>query len=392
MPTVSPGLRPRRRVILRDSVTLLVLLFSALALYAVTTFLFQSFSARRAQLGRQFAVQGQRAMNRGDAAEAVHDLRLSLSYAPDETGNRLLLAEALAQAHHVEEARSYFLSLLETQPADGFLNLQLARLARQKKETQSAIDFYRAATAGNWNGDPGDERFRVQLELADYLIQLGDLPSARAELLIAAADAPDDPSVALMLGERFEQAGDASDALNLYRKAIKLNPKGSAALYKAGRLAYGLGEFPEAARLLYQARRASLAAPADEADLESLLENSRRIQELTLSADLDPQDRTEHILRALPIARARFASCTAQSQGAPLTGAAAQLENQWKDAQRVSQRRALEQNGAQQEALMNLIFDTEQLTAKMCGTPAGDDALLLQLANSARGVHSAGSR
>lgn len=365
--------------------TLLVLLFSALVLYAVTSFLFQSFSERRAELGRQFGADAQQALNRGDAEQAIRDLRVSLEYAPDAMSNRLLLAEALAEAHHPEEARSYFLSLLETQPADGFLNLQLARLARQKNDAPTAVEYYRAATSGNWNGDSSDERFRVQLELADYLLHLGRLPEARAELLIASADAPDDASVVLLLGQRFEQARDPSDALNLYRKAIKLDPRDASALYDAGRLAYGLGEFPEAARLLSEARRQTIGAASEQHDLDSLLENSQRIQELTLSSDLDPQDRAEHILRALPIARARFEACAAQTNAAPLSGELASLDAGWKDAQRVSQRRSLQQDPGLQDSLVKLIFDTEETAAKMCGAPSGDDALLLQLANSARG-------
>ena len=146
-----------------------------MALYAITSFLFRSFSARRAALGQQFAASGQQALSRGDADKAIDDLRISLSYAPDEASNQLLLAEALAQAHHPEQARAYFLGLLDEQPADGFLNLQLAQLAGEHKDTQAAIRYYRAAAVGNWSGDARNKRFHAQLELADYLAQLGDL-------------------------------------------------------------------------------------------------------------------------------------------------------------------------------------------------------------------------
>ena len=240
--TVSPGLPPRRRIILRDSVVLAVLSLSTLALFAITSFLFRSFSARRVELGRQFAVSGQNALSRGTPEQAVRDLRLSLSYAPDETSNQLLLAEALAQAGHPDQARGYFLALLDQQPADGFLNLQLARLARQGKNTQSAIAYYRAAAVGNWNGDSMNERFHAQLELADYLAELGDLHSARAELLVAAADAPEDATVAAMIGQKLQHAHDPTDALKLYRKALKLDPKDIEALNGARRAMDEIGE------------------------------------------------------------------------------------------------------------------------------------------------------
>lgn len=374
-------------MLLRDTLIVLALLFSAIVLYGVTSFLFRSFSARTAQLGRQFAAKGQGALARGDAAQAIHDLRISLDYAPDAANNRLLLAEALAEAHHPQEAHSYFLTLLDTQPADGFINLQLARLDRQRNETKEALDYYRAAAGGNWNGDSRDERFRVQLELANYLLQLHDLPSARAELLIASADAPQDASVASMLAGKFQQASDPSDALNMYGTAMKLDPKDGPAFFEAGRLAFQLGEYAEAARLLSIARRDTAAIGREDADeLDNLLERSRRIQELALSSDLGPQDRAEHILRAMPIANARFESCAAQIGAGQMPQQLQGLDGGWKDAYKVRQRRSLLNDPTEQDSLVRLIFDTEILTAKLCGQPSGDDALLLQLANSARGA------
>lgn len=367
---------------------MLVLLFSAVVLYAVTSLLFRSFSARRAELGRQFAAEGQQALAGGDAERAIRDLRVSLDYAPEQTNNRLLLAEALAEAHHPDQARSYFLSLLDTQPADGFLNLQLARLARQKNEAQQALDYYRAAAGGNWNGDSRDERFRVQLELADYLIGLHDLPGARAELLIAAADAPEDAAIASMLADRFQQANDPSDALNQYRTAMKLDPKDAASFYKAGRLAFQLGEFADAARLLTAGRRLSATSMGEHGadELDALLESSRRIQELTMSSALGAQERAEHILRALPIAKARFESCAVQSNGSQMAGELQGLEGGWKEADSVRQRPSMLNDPAEQDGLVKLIFDTEQIAATLCGPPTGDDALLLQLATSERGT------
>lgn len=221
---------------------MLVLILSTVALYAITSFLFRSFSARRVALAQEFAAGGQNALRRGDPEQAIRDLRISLSYAPDDASNELLLAEALAQAHHPEQARTYFLGLLDDQPADGFLNLQLARLARERNDTHVAIRYYRAAGNGNWTGDSLSARFHAQLELADYLTQLGDLRTARAELLIAVADAPQDGGVAVMIAHRFEQAGDLSQALKFYKKALKLNPKDADALNGARRVITEMGE------------------------------------------------------------------------------------------------------------------------------------------------------
>jgi cytochrome c-type biogenesis protein CcmH/NrfG len=388
--TVGSELQPRRRIIVHDTVLLLILVLSTLAIFALTSFLFRSFSARKAQLAKQFAASGQQALNRGDAERAVHDLRTSLSYAPDDATNRLLLAEALAQSNHIEQATGYFLGLLDTEPADGFLNLQLARLARKRNDPHAAIDYYRAAAVGNWSGDSLRERFSVQLELATYLIDQGDLPSARAELLIAAADAPEDAAVYTTLGERFEDADDLTDSLNLYSKAVKLNPSNAEALYKAGRVAYRTGDFSEATRLLSLARDQSAAEQESEEnvrEVENLLQSATRMQELTLSADLAPQDRLEHLLRALPIAKERFASCAAKLNGSQLPPEMQALESRWNDADKLRLRRSLLQDASEQESLTRLIFTTEEITSRFCGAPSGDDALLLQLANSSPGIH-----
>jgi len=233
---------PPRKIILRDSMTVAVLVLSTLALFAITTFLFRSFSDRREELGKQFAASGHIALQHGDAEQAVRYLRLSLSYAPDVTENRLLLAEALAQANHPDQANGYFLGLLDEQPADGFLNLQLARLARQRKDTQSALAYYRAAAVGNWNGDSAMERFHAQLELSDYLASLGDHGSARAELLVAAADVPDDATADTAIGQRFEQTNDLSNALKFFKRALEQDPKDMQALQGARRVIGEMGE------------------------------------------------------------------------------------------------------------------------------------------------------
>jgi Tfp pilus assembly protein PilF len=382
--------RPRRKIILRDSVIILILVLSTLVLYGVTAFLFGSFSQRRTDLGKQFGLSGTQALARDDSAKAIHDLRISLSYSPNDTHNRLLLAEALAQANHPEEARSYFLSLLEVQPADGFINLQLARLERQRNVAQQATEYYRASAVGNWTNAPTDERFQVQLELANYLILQHRLPSARAELLIAAADAPATTDAYTQLGDSMMEASDPGNAVNQYEKAAKLNPLDSAVLVKAGRVEYHMGKYAEAYRLLSDAHRTSSAAQLSDADLSelhSLMENSRRIQELTVDQELPAGQRDDHLLRDLSIAKIRFANCrTKLGNGGALPASMQALDTEWQTTgQSVDEHSALDSNTTEAN-MTKLVFDTEEVTEKLCGPPVGDDALLLMLAN-ASGSH-----
>jgi len=218
----------RRRLILRDSLAILSLTLITAALFAVTLFLFRSFSAHRADLAQRWAERGREALGAGKPDEAVTALRTALTYAQEGTSStresELLLAEALGETGRLaesEESYQYFLSLWEAEPGNGAINLQLARLARKRNDKQSAVNFYRAAIYGTWEGDGAVRRGAVRLELAEYLIAQGDAAAARMELLIAGGNAPDDYGRDMQIGELLEQAQDANDALMYYQRAEK---------------------------------------------------------------------------------------------------------------------------------------------------------------------------
>src|SRR6185437_15818288 len=142
----------KRRLFLRDSLTFLVLTLITGALFLVTLFLFRSFMSHRAELAVRWSGRGQEALRAGKPEEAIMALRTGLSYAPETRSYELLLAQALAEAGRTEEASSYFTGLWVTQPGDGFINLELARLAAKKSDTQNAIKYYRASVYGTWEG------------------------------------------------------------------------------------------------------------------------------------------------------------------------------------------------------------------------------------------------
>jgi predicted Zn-dependent protease len=369
-------------------VTLLILVLATVALYAITSFLFRSLETRRAELARQYEQRGKAALSQGHAEQAIAALRVAQSYEPTARSCRLLLAEALTQANHTDEATNYFLSLRESEPADGFINLELARLARQKKETQQAIDYYRAASLGNWQSNGVALRRQVQLELADYLIQNGQLAAARAEILIAAANAPEDAELDTLFGDKLLKANDPTDATAYYQKAVKLDQHNFPALFHAGRLAYSMGDYATAAQLLGLAskERPKAASASDTAQLTSLLNDTQQIQKLTLSANLPAQVRADHIREGASIAKIRFDSCAAHFNN---VGSAATLalpteldalKARWQSAATLLERRSSLAAAANQDNLAQLIFDTEIQTAQLCGPPSGDDALLLLLA------------
>lgn len=373
----------KRGLLLHDSVTFLVLLLVTAALYGVTLFLFRSFEGHRDDLAVRWSARGEAALKQGKPDQAVGALRVALSYAPDNTGYQILLAQALADSGKTEEATNYYLNLWEARPGDGSINLALARLARKKGDTQKAIDSYRAAIFGDWHGDGVVRRRSVRLELADYLTEQHDFEAARAEILISAGNAPDDATLNLLFGDKLAAAGDLNDALTYYRRAIADSPKDRVPLEKAGRTAYALGDYAMAHRLLTRAldEDTTPEAKAQDAEINGMAQNAARLLELSLSRELAPRERAEHLVAASTIAKARLNACTTQLGAASAPQAIQDLKARWKTIGAVTQR-ALAENATAQDGMAQLIYDTEFETAAACGAPAGDDALLLKLAQS----------
>jgi tetratricopeptide (TPR) repeat protein len=380
----------KRRLILRDALTFLSLTLITAILFAVTLFLFHTFATHRQELAQRWAARGQAAIASGHPDQAIVALRTALSYAPGERSYELLLAQALGDAGHTEEAYNYFLGLWETQPGDGFINLSLARLAAKKNDMHAAINYYRAAIYGTWEGNGIVRRRDLRLELARYLIAHHDLSSARTELLVTGGNAPEDTGLALTLAHLLEQASAPRDAMNFYEKVLAREPNNQQALEAAGRLEYGFGHFEEAYRLLEQAKHEHDAFAPNQAwspDLQTMLDAANQILSIEPSKKLPATDRVNRILRARDLARKRFDDCTARVSAA--NAASSPLQNlaaRWTSKEATINHAALLNDTSEQDAVMNLVYDTEMQTSQICGAPTGDDALLLILAKSPKAV------
>jgi predicted Zn-dependent protease len=212
-----------RRLILRDTLALLSLTLITLVLFAITLFLFRSFTAHRAALAKSSADLGARELAANNPDAAILDLRAALDYAPSDRAYELLLAQALGEAGHTEESYTYFLGLSDAEPGNGFINLELARLAARRNDPVAAVNFYSAAINGTWQGDGVARRAEVRLELARYLIQTHHPAEARMDLLIVGGNAPETPALDLTLADLLRQAGDPTDAATYYQKAVAAN-------------------------------------------------------------------------------------------------------------------------------------------------------------------------
>lgn len=375
----------RRQLILRDSLTFLSLMLVTALLFAVTLFLFRSFAAHREELAQRWSTRGKQALASGQPDQAIVALRTALTYSPGNRPYELLLAEALGDAGHLDESYNYFLSLWETQPGDGFINLRLARLAAAKKDMQSTINYYRASIYGTWEGDGAARRRDVRLELSRYLIAHHNLSSARTELLVTGGNDPEDVELAMTLAPLFEQAGAPADALTYYKKVLAENPDNLTALEAAGRLEYGLGNFEETSRLLERATKASVSSALPPEYL-AMRENSARILSLEPLKRLPPRERVERILKARSLAKERFEDCKIRIDTSGTPSPLQRLGERWQSKEAIADRTRLQNDPALQDDLIRLVYDTEVRTNQVCGAPAGDDALLLLMATSQKAV------
>ncbi len=307
----------RRKLLLRDSLTFLSLTLLTIALFTVTLLLFRSFASHRTALGIRWSDRGRVALTDGHPEQAIDSLRTALAYTPGERSYELLLAQALAEAGHTDEAFNYFSGLWETQPGSGFVNLQLARISARKKDPQQAINFYRAAIYGTWEGDGVVRRRDVRLELARYLLSRRDISAARAELLVAEGNADNNSALDMQLGALFEQAGDRTDALETYLKASEAAP-GTPKPFAPPEPSptTWASSPPRNASSSRRAREPGNNPLPDSSEVATLLHNSERILALLPSRKLSARERVDRLLALKTIARKRLDTCTADLPGA----------------------------------------------------------------------------
>lgn len=372
----------RRRLILRDTISLLTLFLITVVIFVLTFFLHRSFTDHQQVLGQRWKARGEAALNAGHPEQAIDALRSALAYVPSRD-TEIELASALAAAGKTQEATAYFNTLWEAAPGDGTINLQLARLYVTQGNETLALQHFQLALDGTWTENGYDRRRGVRLEMAQYLLSRHETASARTQLLIAASNAPNDPSIRLQIAGLLEQAGDPQDALNLYRAVANGRNPAIAALEGAGRTAFNLGMYHVAGEYLGRALSGTLANSLPDyrkmADRD-MLDTSLHILLLYPSLDLSPRARADRILSIRKIARQRLTDCTGAAAHVP--AALAPLVTRWDQIPASITPAGLEQNPDLEQTIVQLAYDTETATAQTCGTPSGDDALLLRIARN----------
>lgn len=312
--------REKSRVLLRDTAALGVLSGLVVVLSFMTYALFHSFAAHRHMLEQRWQGRAEAALAQGHPEAAINDLHSALAFASEDRAAdyhalEVELAMSLASAGRIQEAQTYFRTLLEVEPGSGIINLQLARLAVRLGNTQNAIDYYQASIDGTWNGDGYVRRRQIRLELARMLIDKSLLPEARNQLLVAAGNAPEDHALQLQVADLLLTAADPNDAMDLYKRAARTRVVRLQALEGEARAAISLGRYLEAHTFLDAAVGESSfrnqPAPL-QAAVRGELDQANRILALYPAPNLPVWVQAQRIAAVAQLAMNRLQACSSK--------------------------------------------------------------------------------
>lgn len=375
---------------LRRDTFLSIIFVLLILMFVLTGFTVRIYHDVEKGYAQEWYTRGEQDLRAGHGASALSDFRTALSYSHDNERYQLRLAQALLMPGVSKgtgsEARVYLLSLLEREPGNGTVNLELARLAARDHAVPDALRYYHGAIYGEWNDDQVGRRRAVRMELVEFLLEAGQKDSARAELIALAADLPPDPELQTRVGMLLLRVKGYDDALKLFHQALLEKPNFPAALAGAGECHFYNGEYPQAERYLSHALEQDPHITQAEAMLDtvqSVLNNDpfrRRLRN---------NERARRAIQDFNTAFARLESCAAQ-KGIDLNSTGGNpLQTLYTQAAGL-QPRVLEKNlNGDSELLsqtMDAVFDIEQATAHTCGEPKGTDQALLLLAREQGGT------
>jgi tetratricopeptide (TPR) repeat protein len=366
-----------------------LLLLSTLALiilFSVTTFLVKTYRDKERELAQKWYVSGERELSAGHAEAALADFRSALVYSRNDPLIELQLARALYAAGHLHEARAYWLGLWESEPGNGTVNLELARLAASSGSVPEAVQYYHNAIYGQWEENPTDHRRRARLELAEFLLKVGQKAQAQAELIALAADLPPDPALQTHVAMLLMKTEEYEHAAPLLRQALRLRPDYIPALEEAGEASFEMRNYSDARRYLARAKRLGSISPQS----QSLLETAILVQESDpLAPRLGARERASRALQAFTQSMQRLNDCAAARD--------VSLDNNQpqSDLQKVYvlasalQPKVRERNLAHDPDLLlkatDMAFEIEKVTERVCGEPQGVDLALLLLSQIQEG-------
>ncbi len=382
-----------------SQIVLAATLLLIVAGFALTQYLVNVHRDTESSLATRWFTRGEQAMQANMPAVAADCYRTALSYDPENTQYRLHLAQALLADNRLAEARAHLGSLWEEEPADGEVNLTLARLYVKRGDYTKAVRYYSNAINGVWSEEPRGHRIATRFELANYLLQQQKLPQAEAELVALQADGPSAPADQLLLGNLLLQVDEPQRAIQAFDAVLQREPDSAQAWLGKAHASLVLADYKEAEHAI------SMAVDRDP-NLDEARQQLEVVRELVR---LDPAlqglslaERSQRTAEAFQFALRRINACAAQ-QGIALTSqssspasaqsagsalsanspAADELQRLYAagtQKQSSATEPALRKNPDALEPTMQFVFDVEKATASICAVTDKSDRALLLLA------------
>ncbi len=349
--------------------------------FAAVAGLSKAYHARREALGERWFSRGVADLSAKRYDGAVTEFRSALLYSRDNYDYQLNLAEALIGLQRTGEANSYLVNLWEEEPENGVVNLELARIAAQRGQTEQAQRYYHNAIYAVWPSDQESKRRETRLELIEYLLSIHARAEAQAELIALQENLGEDPAQQRRVADLFLQAQDYEHALAAYRVSLKAARHNQAALAGAGWAAFELGQYALAEKYL-QAAVGENANDAQSADRLKTTQLVLRMDPFRHGITMEERDRI--VMEAFGIAGQRLSSCATAKVPAASAGQPSLAES-WAKMKPMLSRQELQRNPDLAEDAMDLVFEVERQTSATCGTPSGADEALLLISQSHEG-------
>ncbi|MGP0019430.1 MAG: tetratricopeptide repeat protein [Candidatus Sulfotelmatobacter sp.] len=370
------------RAYLRQQPVMLALLAGlAVICFLAVTGLSRAYQAQRESLGSRWFSRGLTDLKAERFDSAVTEFRSALLYSPDDYAYQLNLAEALIGLKRTAEASTYLVNLWDREPEDGVVNLELARIAVQKEQTEQAQRYYHNAIYATWPGDQPDDqegkRRDARLELIEFLLRTKARARAESELIALAENIGEDAAQQQQVGDLFVRTLDYERAFAFYRQSLKSDRHNRAALAGAGLAAFELARYPEAHRYLQSA----VAADSDDAESAALLKTTDLVLQMDpFQRQISVAQRNRIVVEAFAAAGERIKACGVQKSSAAAKSGQPNLMESWVKMKPRVTAAGLQRNPDLVESAMDLVFEIERESSVSCGAPAGTDQALLLIA------------
>ncbi len=334
------------------------------------------YQAQQQSLALRWSSRGLADLKAQRFNSAVTEFRAALRYSRDSYNYQLSLAQALLGLNRTDEADAYLINLWDRQPENGFVNLELARIAAQKGQTSDALRYYHNAIYAIWPGDQEAASRNARLELIDYLLQIKAQTQAQAELIVLAANIGERSPEQEQLGELFLRAQDSQRALAAFRFDLRSHPHDQAALAGAGIAAYQLGQYPSAQDYLQEALQIS---PRDAQSAAWLRKTEFVLDVDPFTKQISAPERARRVIKAFTVAGDRLKTCAAI--GGTAAAASQDLAQQWAKLKPQITARNLRRDNDLVNSTMDLAINIERKANGTCGPPSDQDNALLLIAN-----------